>query len=436
MNKSILLTAALCSLLWVCGARAQERVITVDELFELCDSCKTTEIAFDALRQATESVKVAKSGLSPTLEATLSASFIGDGYVIDRDFSGAMAADIPHFGNSFAVKAMQVIYAGGAIDAGIKQAKIGEKIAERGVEMTKQNMRFAMLGNYLELYKLNNVKAVYARNIEKCRMLLEQIRARHNEGVALASDVTRYELQLQRLELAVSEIERALATINYRMTTTLGLPAATVIVPDKGVLEQPFNEIGKSEWHAMGENNIGVQLADLDLKMQKERERSAKAERLPQIALVAENNFNGPITIEIPAINKNFNYWFVGVGISYDFSSLWKSNRKIQAERAGTVKARHKAELAREETDIAIHTAFVALQHSIEKTATHEKSLKLAKENYEIINSRYNDGLALITEMVDASDKVLNSEVQLANSRIDVIYNRYNLQYISGTLNK
>ena len=434
MSKRTLLTVALCSSLWVCGTHAQERVITVDELFELCDSCKSTEIAFDALRQAAEGVKAAKGGLTPTLEASLSASFNGDGYVIDRDFGGAMKAEIPHFGNSFVLKAMQVIYAGGAIDAGIKRARIGEKIAEKGVEMTRQNVRFAMLGNYLELYKLSNVKAVYERNIEKSRLLLEQIRARHAEGVALASDVTRYELQLQRLGLAVSEINNALATINYRMTTTLGMPSSTIIVPDKSITEEPFREMGKSDWHAIGENSLGIQMADLDLRMQKERERAAKAERLPQIALVAENSFNGPITIEIPAINKNFNYWYVGVGVSYNFSSLWKANRKIRAERAGTIQAQHKAELAREETDIAINSAFIALQNSAEKVLTNEKSLELAKENYEIINSRYNDGLALITEMVDASDEVLDAEVQLVNSRIDVVYNRYNLQYISGTL--
>lgn len=181
MSKRTLLTVALCSSLWVCGTHAQERVITVDELFGLCDSCKSTEIAFDALRQAAEGVKAAKGGLTPTLEASLSASFNGDGYVIDRDFGGAMKAEIPHFGNSFVLKAMQVIYAGGAIDAGIKQARIGEKIAEKRVEMTKQNGQLIQPGQTVanivesgEKWIIANYKETQTANIKPgCEVEIE-----------------------------------------------------------------------------------------------------------------------------------------------------------------------------------------------------------------------------------------------------------------------
>ncbi len=69
-----------------------------------------------------ESLEAAKSQRLPNLSVSLSASYLGDGKIWDRDFSNAMKIDMPHFGNNFALEAEQVVYAGGAISSGIKQA--------------------------------------------------------------------------------------------------------------------------------------------------------------------------------------------------------------------------------------------------------------------------------------------------------------------------
>ena len=43
--------------------------------------------------------------------------------------------------------------------------------------------------------------------------------------------------------------------------------------------------------------------------MARQQERIAKSELLPKVALVAQNNFNGPITCELPPVDKNLNVW-------------------------------------------------------------------------------------------------------------------------------
>lgn len=426
---------ACAMLLWAYEVRAQECVMSVDELFELCDNNSISmEMARATLEQATEGIEVARSAKLPDVEVSLSASFLGNGYVIDRNFGDVMKADMPHFGNNFSLKASQVIYAGGAIDAGIKQAQLQREIAVQGLESTRQNIRFMVLGNYIELYKLRNQAKVYLKNIEQTELLVEHIKARYKEGVALSNDVTRYELQLEQLRLALSEVESAVGIMNYNITSTLDLPSSMVIVPDSALLDMHIPLAGSAGWQLMTGESPRMQIAGLTLKMQQEKERAVKAGRLPQIAIVAENHFDGPITIEVPAIDKNFNYWFVGVGLRYDIASLWKSNRKIRAEKAGTVRAQHNLELAREEMDIAVNSAYIGLQQAFERMRTQEKSVVLATENYNVVNNRYLNGLALVTEMIDASNSRLSAELQLVNARINIIYSYYSLQRAAGAL--
>ena len=65
---------------------------------------------------------------------------------------------------------------------------------------------------------------------------------------------------------------------------------------------------------------------------------------------------------------------------------------------------------------------------------TQEKSVDLANQNYDVISNRYKNEMALITDMLDASNSKLAAELQLVNAQINTIYNYYKLLFISGTL--
>ena len=436
MRNFYLLTAVLCVLLCSGNAHAQLRTITIEELFELCDnSSKSVEISRLGAKMAAEGVKAARSAMLPEVESSLSVSFLGDGCVTDRDFTNFTNADMPHFGNNFAIKASQVIYAGGAISAGIKQAEIDKKIAEKGVELQKQNIRFLMLGNYLELCKLSNRAVIFKKNIEQTELLVSHIKAKHNAGTALRNDITRYELRLEQLRLGLHETENNMRRVNYHIVQALGLPDETIIAPDSAITNYRLQVLSRDQWQSEAESNSPIlHIAQLKISKQQQKEHSVKAERLPQVALVAANHFDGPITIEVPTIDKNFNYWYVGVGLKYNISALWKANKKSRIERIGTICAKESAELAREETGIAINSAFIALENAYEQLRTQEKSVELARENYNVVNNRYLNDLALVTDMIDASNALIETQLQLVNARINVIYSTYNLQRVAGTL--
>lgn len=418
------------------NAHAQLRTITIEELFELCDnSSKSVKISRLGAKMAAEGVKAARSAMLPEVESSLSVSFLGDGCVTDRDFTNFTNADMPHFGNNFAIKASQVIYAGGAISAGIKQAEIDKKIAEKGVELQKQNIRFLMLGNYLELCKLSNRAVIFKKNIEQTELLVSHIKAKHNAGTALRNDITRYELRLEQLQLGLRETENNMRKVNYHIVQALGLPDETIIAPDSAITNYRLQVLSRDQWQSEAESNSPIlHIAQLKISKQQQKEHSVKAERLPQIALVAANHLDGPITIEVPTIDKNFNYWYVGVGLKYNISALWKANKKSRIERIGTICAKESAELAREETGIAINSAFIALENAYEQLHTQEKSVELARENYNVVNNRYLNDLALVTDMIDASNALIETQLQLVDARINVIYSTYNLQRVAGTL--
>lgn len=434
MNKKLIF-AGLLTLTGGWPAAAQQQVLTMDEMFRLADANSKSIAARQlAVDEAAEAVRVAKNDRLPSIEASLSLSYIGDGWMADRDFSNGMKADIPHFGNNFALKATQVVYSGGAISTGIEMSELQKQIADLELANNRQDVRFLLAGYYLQLFQLHNQEEIYEKNIEQTRLLVDEITAAHRQGTALKSDITRYELQLQNLELGLTNTRNRRNIINRQLTTTLGLDNSVEIMPDTTLLAVRLDQRNELFWQDEMQKAPALQLAGLAVDMGKKQEQMAKAERRPSVALFASNNLDGPILIEVPPINSNFNYWMVGVSFSYKFDSLFKSNKKLKKAQIATRKAQQDFEYAEEQLSNGVHASYIDLQEAYERLRTKEKSVQLAHENYSVVHSRYINGLSLITDMLDASNIQLSSELELANAQIGILYQYCLLKKTVGDL--
>lgn len=166
--------AVLCSQ----GLCAQTRQMSIEELFRLADEqSKSIQTYRTGAEAAEEALKAAKAQRLPDVNVSLSASYWGNGKLWDRDFGNAMTVDMPHFGNNFALEAQQAIYAGGAISSGIKQAEVGKALAELDLQKNVQEIRFLLVGHYLDVYKLDNQIRVLQKNMELTEEVIANMKA-------------------------------------------------------------------------------------------------------------------------------------------------------------------------------------------------------------------------------------------------------------------
>lgn len=416
--------------------QAQEKLLTIEEMFRIADS-NSTELQLRRLRmsEAEQGIRIAKNDRLPSVGAQVELNYIGDGVMTERDFSGGIHADMPHWGNTFVVKASQVIYAGGEISRGIERSRLEAEAAGHEYCITQQDLRFLLLGYYLDLFQLNNQRTVYERNVEQTQILVKDMKAAYRQGTALKSDITRYELQLQNIQLRLTATENEINKINYRLLTALGLDQGLQIVPDKNsLLVAEVDLLSEQDWRWASKEAPRLQLADTEIALSRNRERLIRAERLPRVHFSLTSELNGPILVEVPPLNNNFAYWFAGVSVSYSFDSLFKSHKKLKQAKIAIMRSEMAKEQVAEEVDNSIHAAYVDLNEAYIRLRTQQKSVQLAHENYGIVRQRYLNGLALITDMLDASNTQLDMELQLANYQIGILYQYYLLKKLTGTL--
>ena len=272
-------------------------------------------------------------------------------------------------------------------------------------------------------------------NIAAAQKVLGDMRARYDQGTALRNDITRYELLVSNLGLELVKINNVLDILNNNLVTVAGLPVNTVVVPDTTILQRSLPIQGRDWWQKQAlANSPSLSLARSGVDISRRAESVVRADRLPKIALRAGWNIDGPILVEIPPINRNLSYWYVGIGVSYNISSLYKNNKALSKSRVATIKARQQLEAAQEDIGLAVTSDHIRYLEAYEELKTREKSVELAARNYNTTSTRYSAGMALITDMLDAANARLDAQQQLVNARINIIYYYYKLLFTAGKI--
>ena len=433
MKRLSILLGVLCA---AAPAFAQ-RSMTLQEMFAAADSLNATVRAADfGVQEARAGVEVAKSAYLPSIQASANVSWIGLGYSFDRDFSNATDEQLPSFGNNIAVQASQVVFAGGAIRNGVRAAELGSRLAEVQAQSNRGEVRYLIAATALEITKLRGQLQAVESNIALVQKVLDQMQTRYAEGTVLKSDISRYELLLKNLEFGKVQMESAIGIMSGKLSMAIGLPQSEAVAPQMDI-ELPSEDAAFS-----AEDSPAVRAASLAAQLSETQLEIAKAERLPGIALFAGDTFNGPdVTTFISGkmagygrLDKNFNFATVGISITYNIDNLYKSGRKIRQSEAAARKSRAELDAAQQGIDLALNAAGTEYRNAFRQMEISEQALELAQVSYRQVSDRYDEGLATVTDLLDASNEKLESEIAAVNARIDILASYYKLQYICNKL--
>lgn len=410
-------------------------MMSIERLKEIVESNnRSVKISQLALSESTDQLSAARDVLLPDITVSLSGSYNGNGAVWDRDFSNYQKAPIPHWGNSFALQARQTVYSGGAMTAQIGMAETQRQMASVASERTRQQAQFVAIGMLLDICQRDNAIRVYERNIALTETLINNVKSKFSEGTALKNDITRQELLLENQRLALRQMHDARNIANSRLCAALCVPQHT-IKPDSTISSMALGGKNLDSWMRLASvHSTSLQTDSLALIMAQHELKASRSRLLPKLSLVAEDNLVGPVTIDIPALNNNFNYWFVGIGVSYELSSLFKGKADVRKSKTAIVRAQTKWDDTRSNVSEDVGEAFTLYEQAKSVLKMREKSLQLSQENYNVIRNRYLSDLALTTNMTDAENLLLQSELDMENARIAMVYAYYKLKYITGNI--
>ena len=314
------------------------------------------------------------------------------------------------------------IYAGGRIRYGIESARYLQQAVMLDAENDKEAVILNTINAYINLYKAVVTVNVVRENLQQSLQRDSVLSRLEQNGLLARNDLLKSELQSSNIELSVLDAENNRKIANVNMNLMLGLPEQTILVTDSSAFEKNISLKNLEEYEQLALRNRKDILA---LSFRKKAAISGtsaiKAEMYPSLALTG-----GYIAADIPHFISITNAITVGVGVQYNLGALWKTKAKIvQAQAREKEISANEAQLD-DAVRLHVNQDYENYLLSQKKTEVYQKAVLQATENYRITKNKYDNNLVNTTELLDANVSLLQSKINLAVAKADVIlaYNR------------
>lgn len=440
MKKNCLLLFLPFFFFVLSSARGQDSLgntrLSLAEAFQLAiQNSVRLKIRHSDVDLAKQQTQVQLLGKLPGLSASLDYGYLSNADIWTPSFSHHQVAGVPHPLTLFSVQASEVIYAGGRISNAIRLSALEEQIAFLSLEKDETDIKFLVAAEYLDIFRLLNQRQVYLNNTRLAKERLRNILELRRQGMVTQNDQLRTELIISDYELSVRKIGNSIVEVNNQLNIVLGLSDSSRIIPDTSLLQKAGAAIGLDKvLESAYRDNHEIHISEKERDIAETNIRLLKGERLPTLALVSETDLQRPFLNAIPAIDIYYNVWRAGISLRYDISSIYRSPRKIRAGYLQLDISRQKDSLTRQNVDVEVRNALIKYNESQDELRTYQQDLRSAEENYRIVERRYFNKLALLTDLIDATNTKIEAELKVTNAGINIVYNYYQLQKTIGSL--
>ncbi|MDQ0780968.1 TolC family protein [Chryseobacterium sp. W4I1] len=413
----------------------QIKQMTADEAADMAvKNHQQLKVAAQNIDIAKQNTNVAKLQKLPNITASTSQFYLGDAVAIDKDFSNSTNIPMPHYGSSYAVQATQLIFKGGLVNKSVEMAGLREQLSELDLEKNKLDVKFLVISNYLDVYKIINQESVFQNNKKLAQERLKNIQKFYQQGMVTRNEVIRGELAIKNLDQGILTLTNNKKILNYNLNIALGLPSETEIIPVESLTDKESG-IGIDYYIDMAhDSNPQLKSAKKNIDVADKNIEIIKTDQMPTISGFGGYTLQRPVTTRNPVLDMYSGGWQAGVSLSYNIDNLYKTKEKVKLGELQKTQAGDAVTLVQQNVDMAVNAAYVKYQESIQQADILNDSKSLAEENYKITEAKYLNQLAVQAEMIDAQNQKLQSELDYANAEINVLYQYYNLLKAAGTL--
>jgi outer membrane protein len=437
------LKAIFASIFFICIAAnavmAQDtKSISLQEAINLSiKNSKNLKAANARIDEATAGVKEAYNNQLPDFKVSGSYLRLSSANVVLKtksDSAGGGGGHIPKINSAaYGIANLSLpIYAGGRIKYGIESAKYLAQAASLDADNDKDAVIYNTTNAYINLYKAEAAVNIVKENLQSSMSRDTNFSNLEKNGILARNDLLKSQLQTSNIELSLLDAENNLKIANINMDLMLGLAENTTISIDSSFIKTDQNLMAFPDYeNAALQNRKDVQALALRKKAATTGIKSARAEAYPTIGLSG-----GYVAAYIPHLVTITNAINIGVGVSYNIASLWKTNTKLLQAKARETEVNANEEILGDAVRLQINKDYQAYLLSQKKIDVYEKATEQATENYRITNNKYNNSLVTITDLLEADVSLLQAKLNSSFAKADAVLAYNKLLQTAGLLSK
>lgn len=308
-----------------------------------------------------------------------------------------------------------------AVFIGLKAAKSTREFYQINAQLTEEQVIERVANAYYQVYVTRQNLTVLDNNLKNTLKVKDILKGQYDNGLAKKIDLDRTLVRISNINTLRQQTLNAVTLQENALKFFMGLPVATAI----SIPETEF-EITPSALSLAADTTTRTEylLLKKNEQLLEYQKKSIEAAYYPSLSLNAGYNFigQGP---EMPWFRKPSDgvYWsdFASVGLNLRVPIFSGFGTKARVSQADNKLASIKVDL--EETKLALDLQYsnakTQIENSIVSINNQKENSKLAQEVLTNTNNNYIQGLASLTDLLEAESELVVAQNNYTTALLD-----------------
>ncbi len=320
------------------------------------------------------------------------------------------------------------IFQGGKTIASVHAARYNYQAGKSEYKISQQNLVLTVTEDYYRLLQAEQFTKVAEKSLQRAQRHLDFANARFKNGLASRSDILKAKTEQSNARLDLIRARNSVLMARGQLNIALGRKVSSPIKIVDDLSEAAANETedSQSKFPSLVEeaykNRPELRKIEKQLQAQSSFIRVAKADYFPTVSLNANYNFSGAEVSQLYQSN------YIGLSVSLPlFSGFSRPARVAQEKLQFRVLEQQTASL-RQQISLEVWNAFLALKEVKERIVNTQVFLKDARENLDISEGEYKEGVGSMLDVLDAETTFVAAQQRYIEALADYKIARMVLQ--------
>ncbi len=291
------------------------------------------------------------------------------------------------------------------------RARLGS--AQADADATRADVRLSVEAAFYGLAAAGDLRDVAERNLARAESHWSLAKVRRDAGAVPDADVLRTEADVATARLQLISARSQVRVASGQLNTAMGRPAETpvAIAPPAAAAPPPTTADLEEAVRRAVANRPELKSAQQRLEAARASVEGARASRAPKLR--ADGAFGWNDTGFLPETKE----WQLGVSVDLPVFDAGSRAHRL---------ARTRADLAREQAVYdsrvlqirqEVWAAAAELERAWDSIAANEAGVRASTESLRVVRERYQNGAALVTDLLDTETVLARAEASLAAAR-------------------
>ena len=381
-------------------------------------------------------LSTARNSRLPDLSGSVGQNFsFGRGLTSANTYSNTNTSS-----TSFSLGTSVPLFTGFEIPNQIKLSQLNLEAATADLEKAKNDIRMKVAEAYVQILYDMEIAEVAHRQIEIDSAQVERLQAFVNNGKAAEAELSQQKATLANSRLTATQADNNTRLAILTLTQLLELPT-----PDGFSIVRPdisrISGLSGLTPDAIYSEALGIKpeilSQQLKLKGAEHSIKIAKAGNYPTLSLSGGLNTNYYTTSGFKSesfgdqLKNNFSQ-YIGLNLNVPIFNRFQTRNNIRSARIDQENQQLQLENTKKTLYKEIQQVYYNALNAQTKEKSSEEAVQSTKDAFQLMQAKYENGKANITEFNESKNKYLKSESDLVQARYENLYQHALIDFYRG----